>query len=161
MLIGSIASLGSTYVVTLEAVNARSGESIAREQVEAGSKEQVLSALGKAASELREKLGESLSSIKKHDVPIEQATTSSREALKAYTMANEERAKGRHLESAPLFKRAIELDPNFAMAYARMAVFHGNREELEQAEPYAQKAYDLRDRVSERESFYISEKYAN
>src|SRR5687768_10732515 len=161
MLIGSIASLGSTYVVTLEAVNARSGESIAREQVEAGSKEQVLSALGKAASDLRKKLGESLSSIKKHDVPIEQATTSSLEALKAYTMANEERAKGNAEQAATLYQRAVEMDPNFAMAYARIAVFHGNREQMDEAQKYAQRAYELRDRVSERERLYISEKYYN
>jgi serine/threonine protein kinase/tetratricopeptide (TPR) repeat protein len=161
MLIGSIASLGSHYVITLEAVNAHTGESIAREQVEASSKEQVLSSLGKAASELREKLGESLSSIKKHDVPIDQATTSSLEALKAYAMGNEERAKGKPEESVTFYKRAIELDPNFAMAYARMAVFFGNRGELEAAQPYAQKAFELRDRVSERERLYISEKYYN
>lgn len=161
MLIGSIASLGSHYVITLEAVNAQSGESIAREQVEAGSKEQVLSSLGKAASELREKLGESLSSIKQHDVPIDQATTSSLEALKAYAMGNEERAKGKPDEAVNFYKRAIELDPNFAMAYARVAVFHGNRDERDEAQPYAQKAFDLRDRVSERERFYISEKYYN
>ena len=98
LLAGSISSLGSNYVITLDAINAQSGESIAREQVEANSKEQVLSALGKAALELREKLGESLSSIKKHDVPIEQATTSSLEALKAYAMGNEERAKGNKQE---------------------------------------------------------------
>jgi eukaryotic-like serine/threonine-protein kinase len=161
MLIGSIAPLGSHYVITLEAVNAHSGESIARQQVESDSKEQVLSSLGKAASELREKLGESLSSIKKHDVPIEQATTSSLEALKAYAMATEERAKGSADQGVTLYKRAIELDPNFAMAYARIAVFYGNREQLDEAQPYAQKAYDLRDRVSERERFYISEKYFN
>jgi serine/threonine protein kinase/tetratricopeptide (TPR) repeat protein len=161
MLIGSIASLGSTYVVTLEAMNARTGESIAREQVEAGSKEQVLSSLGKGASDLREKLGESLSSIKKHDVPIEQATTSSLEALKAYTMGNEERAKGNAEQAATLYQRAVELDPNFAMAYARIAVFHGNREQMDEAQKYAQRAYELRDRVSERERLYISEKYYN
>lgn len=159
MLTGTIASLGSHYVITLEAVNAGTGESIAREQVEAGSKEQVLSSLGKAASDLREKLGESLSSIKKHDVPIEQATTSSLEALKAFTMANEERGKGRARESLAFYQRAIELDPNFAMAYARIAVFYGNETQLEAAQPYAQKAFELRDRVSERERFYISEKY--
>ena len=159
MLTGSIASLGSHYVITLEAVNAGTGESIAREQVEAGSKEQVLSSLGKAASELREKLGESLSSIKKHDIPIEQATTSSLEALKAYTMGNEERTKGKALESMTFFKRAIELDPNFAMAYARVAVFHGNQGQLDEAEPYARKAFELRERVSEPERLYISEKY--
>ncbi len=161
MLTGSIASLGSNYVITLEAVNVHSGESIAREQVEAGSKEQVLSSLGRAASVLREKLGESLSSIKKHDVPIDQATTSSLEALKAYAMGNEERARGKPEEAVNFYKRAIDLDPNFAMAYARVAVFHGNRDERDEAQPYAQKAFDLRDRVSERERFYISEKYYN
>ncbi len=161
LLAGSVSSLGSNYVITLDAINAQSGESIARQQVEANSKEQVLSALGKAALELREKLGESLSSIKKHDVPIEQATTSSLEALKAYAMGNEERARGNNLEEIRFYKRAIELDPNFAMAYARIAVFHGNREQMEEAQPYAQKAFDLRDRVSERERLYISEKYYN
>lgn len=161
MLTGSVSSLGSNYVITLEAVNAHSGESIAREQVEADSKEQVLSSLGRAALALREKLGESLSSIKKHDVPIDQATTSSLEALKAYAMGNEERAKGKSEDEIRFYKRAIELDPNFAMAYARVAVFHGNRNELDEAQPYAQKAFDLRDRVSERERFYISEKYYN
>lgn len=161
LLAGSVSSLGSNYVITLDAINAQSGESIARQQVEANSKEQVLSALGKAALELREKLGESLSSIKRHDVPIEQATTSSLEALKAYAMGNEERARGNNQEEIRFYKRAIELDPNFAMAYARIAVFHGNREQMEEAQPYAQKAFDLRDRVSERERLYISEKYYN
>ncbi len=161
LLAGSVSSLGSNYVITLDAINAQTGESIARQQVEANSKEQVLSSLGKAALELREKLGESLSSIKKHDVPIEQATTSSLEALKAYAMGNEERARGNNLEEIRFYKRAIELDPNFAMAYARVAVFHGNREQMEEAQPYAQKAFDLRDRVSERERLYISEKYYN
>ncbi len=161
VLIGSIAGLGSNYVITLEAVNARSGESLAREQVEAGSKEQVLSALGKVASDFREKLGESLSSIKRHDVPIEQATTSSLEALKAFAMGNEERAKGHQFESLALYKRAIELDPNFAMAYARVAVFHGNLGQLDEAQPFAERAFELRDRVSERERLYISEKYYN
>ena len=161
LLAGSVSSLGSHYVVTLDAINAQSGESIAREQMEADSKEQVLSALGKAALALREKLGESLSSIKKHDVPIEQATTSSLEALKAYAMGNDARAKGENDEEIRFYKHAIELDPNFAMAYARVAVSYGNRDELDKAGPFAQKAFDLRDRVSERERFYISEKYYN
>jgi tetratricopeptide (TPR) repeat protein len=161
LLAGSVSSLGSHYVITLDAVNAQSGESITREQVEAESKEQVLSALGKAALAMREKLGESLSSIRNHTVPIEQATTSSLEALKAFAMGNDARAKGKNDEEITFYKRAIELDPNFAMAYARTAVYYGNRDELEEAQPYAQKAYDLRDRVSERERFYISEKYYN
>ena len=161
MLIGSIASLGNNYVITLEAINAGNGDTIAREQVEAQSKEQVLSSLGQAASELREKLGESLSSITRHHVAIEQATTSSLDALKAYAMANEERTKGNAIQSLSLYKRAIELDPNFAMAYARIAVFYGNQNQLDEAQPFAQKAFDLRDRVSERERLYITEKYYN
>jgi serine/threonine protein kinase/tetratricopeptide (TPR) repeat protein len=161
MIVGSIAELGSHYVVTLEALNARAGDSIAREQAEADSKEQVLKALGKAASQLREKLGESLSSIKKFDAPIEQATTSSLEALKSFTQGNEQRVAGHDLEAIPFYKRATELDPNFALAYARLAVAYSNRFQTELAAQYSQRAYELRDRVSERERFYISEKYAS
>ena len=159
MIVGSIAGLGSHYVITLEANNALAGDSIAREQAEADSKEQVLKALGKAASQLREKLGESLSSVKKFDAPIEQATTSSLEALKAFSQGNQQRIQGNQLEAIPFYKRAIELDPNFALAYARLAVIFNNFFQTELATQYAQRAYDLRDRVSERERFYISEKY--
>jgi eukaryotic-like serine/threonine-protein kinase len=159
MLTGSIASIGSHYSIILEAINPRSGDPIAREQIEAESKEKVLSSLGIAASNLRQKLGESLSSIQKYDVNIEQATTSSLDALKAYAMANDERAKGRARESLTFYKRAVELDPNFAMAYARIGVYYGNQEQYEAAKEYVQKAYDLRDRVSERERLYITEKY--
>ena len=161
MIVGSIAALGSHYVVTIEAINAQAGDVIAREQSEADSKEQVLKALGKAASQLREKLGESLGSVKKFDAPIEQATTSSLEALKAFTQGNEERNLGNQTEAIPFYKRAVELDPNFAMAYARLAVIYNNQFQTELAAQYSQKAYDLRDRVSEREKFYISEKYAS
>jgi eukaryotic-like serine/threonine-protein kinase len=159
MLTGTIASLGSHYVITLEAVNPRSGDPIAREQIEAESKENVLASLSSAAMNLRKKLGESLSSMQKYDVNIEQATTSSLEALKAYTMANDERAKGRSREALTFYKRAVDLDPNFAMAYARIGVQYVNDEQLETAKEYVQKAYDLRDRVSERERLYIEEKY--
>ena len=159
MLTGTIASLGSHYVITLEALNPRSGDPIAREYIEAQSKENVLAALGTAAQNLRKKLGESLSSIQKYDVAIEQATTSSLEALKAFTMANEARARGRAEESLTFYKRAVELDPNFAMAYARIGVYYVNHEQFESARPYTQKAYELRDRVSERERLYIDEKY--
>ncbi|HVD59513.1 MAG TPA: protein kinase, partial [Gemmatimonadaceae bacterium] len=161
MLIGSIAGIGSHYNIILEAIDPRSGDAIARESIEAESKEKVLSSLGTAASNLRKKLGESLSSIQKYDVNIEQATTSSLEALKAYAMANDERAKGRTRESLAFYNRAVELDPNFAMAYARVGVFYINQEQMEMAKPYLQKAYDLRDRVSERERLYITEKYYN
>jgi tetratricopeptide (TPR) repeat protein len=161
LLSGSIASLGSHYVITLEALNAQSGDPIAREQIEATSKESVLSSLGTAASNLRQKLGESLSSIKKYDVKIEQATTSSLEALKAFSMGDQARTSGRTRESLPFYQKAIELDPNFAMAYARIAVFYGNQGRLELATQYVEKAFALRERVSEHEKFYISEKYYN
>ncbi|MEN3327447.1 MAG: eukaryotic-like serine/threonine-protein kinase [Acidobacteriota bacterium] len=159
MLTGTIAGLGSHYVITLEAVNPRSGDPVAREQIEAESKEKVLASLSTAAMNLRKKLGESLSSMQKYDVNIEQATTSSLEALKAYTMANDERAKGRSREALTFYKRAVDLDPNFAMAYARIGVQYVNEEQLETAKEYVQKAYELRDRVSERERLYIEEKY--
>jgi tetratricopeptide (TPR) repeat protein len=159
MLTGTIASIGSHYVITLEAINPDSGAPIAREQVEAESKEKVLSSLGTAVVNLRQRLGESLSSIQKYDVPIEQATTSSLDALKAFAMANEERAKGRARESLVLYQRAVELDPNFAMAYARIAVHYVNQDQLEAAKEWIQKAYERRDRVSERERLYIEEKY--
>jgi tetratricopeptide (TPR) repeat protein len=161
MLGGSIARLGNNYVITLEAINPRSNDPFASEQVEADSKEKVLSSLGTAASNLRQKLGESLSSIQKYDVKIEQATTSSLDALKAYAMGDEERTKGRARESLVFYKRAVELDPNFAMAYARIGVHYFNQEQIETSRQYIQKAYDLRDRVSERERLYIAEKYYN
>ncbi len=161
MILGSIANLGTHYVITLEAVNAHDGDSIGREQAEADSKEKVLQSLGAAASQLREKLGESLTSIKKFDAPIEQATTSSLEALKAFSQGTEMRNQGKQAESIPFYLHAIELDPNFALAYARAAVTYSNLTQPEAAAQYAQKAYDLRDRVSERERFYISEKYTS
>jgi len=159
LLTGSIASLGSHYNITLEAVHPRSGVAFASEQIEAESKEKVLSALSTAAWNLRKKLGESLSSMHQYDVSIEQATTSSLEALKAYAMANDERSKGNARASLGFYKRAVELDPNFAMAWARIGVHYANQQEMEAAKEYVQKAYDLRDRVSERERLYIIEKY--
>src|SRR6185369_1444459 len=161
MLGGSIARLGANYVITLEAINPRSGDPFASEQVETDSKEKVLASLGTAASNLRKKLGESLSSIQKYDAKIEQATTSSLEALKAYAMGDEERTRGRSRESLVFYKRATELDPNFAMAYARIGVHYFNQGQVETTKTYIQKAYDLRDRVSERERLYIAEKYYN
>lgn len=161
LLSGSISSLGTHYVITLEALNAHTGDPIASEQIEADSKEKVLSSLGTAASNLRKKLGESLNSIKKYDVAIEQATTSSLEALKAYAMGDEERSKGKARSALPFYQKAVQLDPNFAMAYARIAVHYGNLGQLESAKEYVQKAFNLRDRVSEREKLYIAEKYSN
>jgi tetratricopeptide (TPR) repeat protein len=159
LLVGSISNLGSHYVVTLEAVNARTGESVAREQAEAESKEKILGGLGAAATRLREKLGESLGSIRKYDTPIEQVTTSSLDALKAYSLGNEQRGRGNPIEAASLYRRAVELDPNFALAYAVLSVVYANAGEAELARENAGEAFALRDRVSERERFYVSEKF--
>ena len=159
MLSGSIATLGSQYVVALDATNCATGDSLAREQVTASSKEAVLSAVGKAASSLRGKLGESLASIQKFDTPVTEATTSSLEALKAYAAADEMRNSGGEAESMPLFQHAVELDPNFAMAYGRLSAIYFNLGEDDQAVEAARKAFDLRDRVSERERFYIDDHF--
>ncbi len=159
MLTGSIASLGSQYVITLNAVNARTGDSLAEEQVEADSKEHVLQALGKAAGSLRGKLGESLSSIQRFDAPIENATTSSLEALKAFSLGDAQRAKGVEAEAIPFFERAVEFDPNFALAYARLGRIYGNIRESGRSAEYMKKAFDRRERVSELERLYISFQY--
>jgi DNA-binding winged helix-turn-helix (wHTH) protein/tetratricopeptide (TPR) repeat protein len=159
MLAGSISSLGSHYVIGLEAINACTGDVIAREQVEAESKEQVLKALGRAATHLRQKLGEPLNSIQKFDAPLEQATTSSLEAFKAYSLGNDLRRAGKRVEAIPSLKRAIELDPNFALAYSQLGVAYRNNGQPELAIEFAQKAFELRDRASEREKFRISLSY--
>ena len=126
MLTGSITSLGSHYVITLEAVNAQSGDSLYHEQVEVESKEQVLKGLDQAASKLREKLGESIGSVGKYATPLESATTSSLEALQAFTLGQAEHQKANDDGAIPHLKRAVELDPNFAMAYATLGVVDNN-----------------------------------
>ena len=159
MLTGSIASLGNHYVVNLAAVNAQTGDSLAREQVEADSKEKVLQALDKAASNLREKMGESLASVQQFAKPLEQATTSSLEALQAFTVGEAEHLKTNDEAAIPHLKRAVELDPNFAMAYATLGVCYGNTIRLSEGIEAVKKAYELRDRASEREKFYIQAHY--
>ena len=159
MLTGSIASLGSRYVIGLEAINVHTGDVIAREQAEAESKEEVLRILGKATTKLRGELGESLRSIEKFDAPIEQATTTSLEALKAYSLGVELNKRGKYLEMIPFFKRAVELDPNFAIAYARLSLGYYTSGQQVLAAEAAQKAFELRERASEREKFYIASRY--
>ena len=159
MIAGSIAPLGGRYVITLDALACQSGESLATEQVEAASQAETLGALGKAAASLRGRLGESLSSVAKLDTPIERATTSSLEALRAYSLAELERGKGGALASIPLYKRAIELDPNFALAHARLATVYNNAGEVELSRTYRTRAFELRDRVTELEKLYISAHY--
>jgi eukaryotic-like serine/threonine-protein kinase len=157
LLAGSIAALGSHYAIGLKALNCQTGDSLGTAGAEADSRETVLQALGKASTTLRARLGESLASIQKFDTPLEQATTSSLESLKAYTEAR--RIQGEQGEDAaiPLLKHAIELDPNFALAYVDLGIF--SRFQLGQARDSLRKAYQLRDRVSEREKFYISASY--
>jgi serine/threonine protein kinase/tetratricopeptide (TPR) repeat protein len=159
MLAGSVASLGSQYIVTLDAMNCQSGDTLAREQGQAQGKEQVLTALGTAVSNMRGKLGESLASIQKYDAPIDKVTTSSLEALKAYTLGNVEFDVGRLVESLPFYKRAVELDPNFGFAHGRLSVAYNNLGELALAKKSIARAFELRDRVSEREKLYITEHY--
>jgi serine/threonine protein kinase/tetratricopeptide (TPR) repeat protein len=155
---GSVSSLGTQYVIGLEAVACSTGDTLAKEQAESASKEGVLKALGTAATSLRAKLGESLASVQKFDVPVE-ATTPSLEALKAYSMGiTTGRTKG-DAEAIPFLKRALELDPNFAIAYAGLAIEYGNLGQASLAADYGKKAYDLRDRVSERERYRISALY--
>jgi len=160
MLAGSITGLGSHYVIALEALNCGTGETLAREQVEAENKEKVLGAVGRAASRMRGRLGESLSSVQKLDAPIE-ATTSSLEALKAFSLGEAQRAKGSEAGAIPFYKRALELDPNFALAYAKLGTVYGNLGEEEVAVQYYTKAFERRERVSEREKLYISAHYYN
>jgi tetratricopeptide (TPR) repeat protein len=159
MLTGSISSLGSHYVITLTAINAQTGDALAREQIEAESKEQVLKALDRAASSLRRKLGESLGSVQKFATPLVEATTSSLEALKAFSLGQAEHLKLADDKAMPHLKRAIELDPNFAMAYATLGVVYGNLSEREQASDCLKKAFELKERASEREKLYISAHY--
>ncbi len=159
ILAGSITSLGSHYVISLDVTNAATGESIAQEQMEAASKEQVLDALGKAVRGLRGKLGESLASLQKFDKPLSEATTSSLEALKALTMADDKHTRGDEFGAVPLYQHAIELDPNFGYAYARLGATYGNLGEAKLSRDNIAKAFALKDRVSERERLYIAGHY--
>ena len=159
MLGGTIASLGTSYVLTLGAQDCVTGETLAEEQVQAADKERVLTALGEAASKFRETLGESLSMVQRYDQKIEAATTSSLEALKAYSQGMATRRTKGDLESLPFFRRAIELDPNFALAHGRLGTVLSNLNERADAEKASTRAFELRDKVSERERMYIEARY--
>ncbi len=159
LITGSIASVGNQYMVTLAAINASSNDTLAEVQDRAETKELVLKALDSTATQMRQKLGESLASIQKFDKPLEQATTSSLEALKSYTLGDQKHAVGDDLNAAPFYKRAIELDPNFAMAYARLAVVYSNVGQMNVSKPYLDKAFELKDRASEPERLYITAHY--
>jgi len=159
MLNGSIDSVGGQYVVTLEAANIASGDSLGRQQAQAERKEDVLNALHKAASKLRGQLGESLSMVQKYDMSLSQATTSSLDALKAFSLGDAKHNMGEEREAIPNYQQAVEIDPNFAMAYARLGTVYANMGQTELSEQNRQKAFELRDRASEREKLYIMAHY--
>jgi eukaryotic-like serine/threonine-protein kinase len=158
LLRGSISRLGNQYVVGLEAVNCSTGDTLAKEQAEAASKEDVLKALDKAASSIRTRLGESLASVQRFDVPIE-ATTSSLEALKTFSMGVKTTRLQGDAEGISFYRRAIELDPNFPMAYALLGLSYANLQQPSRAAENLKKAYELKDRVSEKEKLRISANY--
>lgn len=157
---GSIAKFGNSYIITETAQNTRTGDDIASEQAEAADKEHVIEAIGKVATAMRARLGESLGSIQKLDTPLGQATTPSLEAFRAYALGDVEHEKGLDLpEAEGHYRQAIELDPNFAMAWARLAVVYGNSGEQGRALPAYAKAFALSKNVSERERLYIQAHY--
>jgi eukaryotic-like serine/threonine-protein kinase len=156
---GSISRLGNEYVLGLKAVNCQSGDTLAEEQVTAASKERVLDALGEGASKLRRELGESLATVQKFDVPLLQATTSSLEALKAYSLGKKADDEKGPAAALPYYQRAIELDPNFALAYNTVGIAYFNLGEIARASEYFTKAFQLREHASEREKLAISADY--
>jgi tetratricopeptide (TPR) repeat protein len=159
LIAGSIARLGTHYVLAIEAVNTQSGDVIAREQVEVPDREQVLSALGGATSRLRARLGESLSSVQRFDVPLARATTASLDALHAYSLALDDGRMNLRVEAIPHLERALELDPQFALAQAMLSGIYANTGRTAEAPAFSRRAFELRDRVSERERFFISWRY--
>jgi len=158
-LAGSIAAIGTQYVVSLEALNCANGEVLTRQQVTAPGKEQVLSALGSAASRLRNEVGESLNSMQNYDVPLEEATTHSLEALKAYSLGVKTGNEKGDAAEIPFIEHAIELDPTFAMAYYELSGLYDNLNQPSLAAFYSKKAFDLRGRVTERERFAVTAFY--
>jgi len=156
---GSIGSLGSEYVLGLKAVNCRNGDPLAQEQVTAPSKEKVLDALGDATSKLRSELGESLATVQRFDVPLEQATTSSLEALKAYTLGQKADREQGPAAALPYNQRAIQLDPNFAMGYLAVGGEYFSMAEPGRASEYLTRAFELREHASEREKLALAANY--
>jgi eukaryotic-like serine/threonine-protein kinase len=159
MLAGSISNIGNTYLVGLNAINCATGDTLVKHQVEAHGKDDVLKALGSASTEIRKKLGESLSSVQKFSTPIDEATTSSLEALKAFSIGRRMVDQKGDVAGLPYYQRAVELDPNFASAYAALGVSYDNLGQATRSAENARKAFELRDRVSERERYRISAFY--
>jgi eukaryotic-like serine/threonine-protein kinase len=156
---GSIAQIGSQYLLTLTAVNCASGETVASAEAQASDKNHVLDALGKTASEIRKKLGEALSTVQKFDTPLQQATTPSLEALKFFSSGFQIHMTAGDAAAIPFYKRAIELDPKFALAYVWMGIAYNDMGELSMDVESTRKAYELRDRTSEPEKYFIMARY--
>ena len=157
---GAISGLSNQYVVNLKAIDCHTGDVLAQQEVKADGKEQVIKALGKAATAMREKLGESLASIGKYDAPSENVTTASLEALQDYSLGFKAvRVRGEYAAAIPLFERAVSVDPNFAVAYARLGSAYGNVGDTNRRTEAVKKAYELRSRVTGRENFYITSQY--
>lgn len=157
---GLIAQIGTPYLLTVKAVNCSNGEILASAEAQASDKNHVLDALGKAASEIRRKLGESLNTVQRFDTPLEQATTPSLEALKAYSEGMRAISTGNDTPAAiPLIKRAIQMDPHFALAYAMLSIQYNDLGESSLGAEYARKAYELSDRTSEAEKYLATVRY--
>ncbi|MGE5834106.1 MAG: protein kinase domain-containing protein [Acidobacteriota bacterium] len=159
MLAGSIAPLGTAYVITVNATECATGKGLATAQVQAARREDVLAELGRGAKSVREKLGESLATIARYDAPLERATTSSIDAVKAFTTGVRLNGSGQWQQAVLHLERAISLDPEFALAYAQMSTTYFNLRDNTRARQFAARAYELRERVSERERFYIEARY--
>jgi serine/threonine protein kinase/Flp pilus assembly protein TadD len=159
MIAGTIAKFDRNYSITLEAINSQTGETIASQQVEAEGKDQVMKALSQATTQLREKLGESLSSIQRFDKPLEEVTTSKLEAFQAYALGTERAISGRLMEAIPIFRRAVEMDPDFAYAWSMLSIMHYATGRPSLGAEYAEKAYALKDRVGEYEKLRITSRY--
>jgi eukaryotic-like serine/threonine-protein kinase len=159
MIAGAISQLGTSYVISLNASNCRSGDTLEKSQVQASGKDDVLKALGSAVEQLRRGLGESLASIEKYDAPIQGATTASLDALKSYSLGMSTRRRQGDAASLPFFKKAVEQDPEFALAHARLGTVYANLGEGVLSRTHTTKAYELKDRVSEPERLYITARY--
>jgi len=160
-LAGSIANLGSSYVIQINAVNVATGEVFAREQVSAPDKTAVLQAVSSAATAMRARLGESMASIQKLTSPYTNVTTASLQAFHAFSLGEDEHRMGHDFQALSFYAEAIRLDPSFAMAYARLGVTYSTQGSIAKAQQYMKKAYELRERVTERERMYIESQYAN
>ena len=159
LVFGSISRIGTKYVLAVQVEDCADTRILAREQVGVDSREQVLGELGGITSTLRRKLGESQVSIQHFDVPLEQATTTSLEALRAYSLGVEQRAQGTERQSIPFFEHAIELDPGFAMAYAQLGGAYSNLGETDRAADLLKLAFAMRSKLSEREKLYLTVQY--